>query len=468
MSAQNISIPKLGVVTFSLILFSMALLGCGEASNRSVPMTNTQNKICTDSFEAAGIFDEVEPEMGEDVSERDLGSRTLRRRTVRVDFNSFRRAIRSKGPQTKPRLSLDLFEDRRVDIVVDEVRESSNESTIVTGTVLGTEKGYATLVVNKGVMVGNIFDENRGERIEIRYLSDGTHSIRSVGEDFIHDCAAVEADDFGHEPAVGAEDRVEGLDADPVVDILAVYTPAARAHQGGKSAIEALIQMGIADTNRALSDSGAAMSVRLVGMMELSQNESTNFSSDLSALRSTTDGKWDEVHAERRRLGADQVSLVGAYTGNTSVAGIGYISSSAASAFTITRTSAFGQYTFTHEFGHNVGLRHEDGYQNASGRFRTIMAYGSYPRIRRFSNPSRPYNGYATGNSSQNSVATVLANTSRMANLVASIVPLPTPVPIPEPTPVPTPTPSPSATPSEPGGTPKPLPTAAPVPVCFD
>lgn len=65
------------------------------------------------------------------------------------------------------------------------------------------------------------------------------------------------------------------------------------------------------------------------------------------------------------------------------------------------------------------------------------MAYGTYTRIARFSNPAIDYNGYATGTSSNNSAAKINANGARIAALATSVVQSenPTPsVPTPEPT----------------------------------
>jgi hypothetical protein len=107
---------------------------------------------------------------------------------------------------------------------------------------------------------------------------------------------------------------------------------------------------------------------------------------------------------------------------NGSTAGIGYIGSTVSTAFTITRVSAFRQFSFTHELGHNVGLQHSDGYESSGGSFRTIMAYGSVVRIDRFSNPDLLYNGYRTGTSSQDSASILNDNGSTTASLVATKV----------------------------------------------
>jgi hypothetical protein len=274
------------------------------------------------------------------------------------------------------------------------------------------------------------------------------HAVRSAGADLYNDCQTVEA------PPPTADDQRIGQKApldeaandtandgtaqplsDPVVDMLVAYTPAAREHQGGKAAIEALIQMGVADTNQAFRDSGVGLQVRLVGMMETAQNESSDLNGDLTALRGTNDGKWDEIHTMRKRLGADQVTLVAAYLSNSSAAGIGYVNATASSAFTIMRDTYFRQYTLAHEFGHNLGLNHSDGLESSAGRFRTIIAYGSYPRIRRYSNPALSYNGYPTGDATHNESKILNTNATRGANLVATVVPPSTPATQPTPAP---------------------------------
>jgi len=125
------------------------------------------------------------------------------------------------------------------------------------------------------------------------------------------------------------------------------------------------------------------------------------------------------VHAERKRLGADLVSIVAYYSSST--AGIGYVGSSFTTGFSITKTTAFKQFSFTHELGHNMGLNHLDGYENSSGKFRTVMAYGSYTRIPRFSNPGLDFNSYATGTSSNNSAKILNASGAKVAGFSTSV-----------------------------------------------
>jgi len=103
---------------------------------------------------------------------------------------------------------------------------------------------------------------------------------------------------------------------------------------------------------------------------------------------------------------------------------------------------ATGYFTFGHEIGHNLGLRHDRGASNAcdnekryhfgyrdpEARFRTILAYkcrsgqcdnnlgGGCPRIQRFSNPTYDFDGLPVG--------TTLADNARKINKVKSTVAL--------------------------------------------
>ena len=203
--------------------------------------------------------------------------------------------------------------------------------------------------------------------------------------------------------------RLCDMDTDATIDVAVVYTRAAREEEGGVGAIEALIDLVIAETNQALSDSGVHHRLRLVESAEVAYDETGDSLVDLPRLTDPSDGHMDEVHAMRDRVGADLVSLM---VGESDVCGRAYL----AGAFSLTVRGC----AFTHELGHNMGLlhdryqvhHHEDGvrlhpaygYVNQrafeagaprSRRWATIMSYGTqcldaYFRcwgLFRFSNP---------------------------------------------------------------------------------
>lgn len=325
--------------------------------------------------------------------------------------------LRSPGP-----LTLRLPGGEPVEAEFDDIEDVAEGNVVASGRIAGEPESAISIVVNGDVVIATIRRAERagkslhvqadGGRVRVRELRDES------GEESCGAVPAELADPAGaFEMSLWAAQRSEfSPRIAPTMDILAAYTPQARMRAGGSGAIVALIQTGIADTNRALADSGANLRVRLVGTMETQQNETGDFSGDLDRLRGTADGQWDEIHRRRQRLGADQVSLVGVYAGAKSVGGIGYINSTRATAFSIVKVSNFGTYTFTHEIGHNLGLHHADGF--VTPRFRTIIAYGSSPRIRRFSNPLLAYDGTPTGTSDNNEVRIINRNAARLASFL--------------------------------------------------
>ena len=451
------------IIFLILTVSTFALHGCGSGGSSNSSAEAPSKLVC--SANSNDIFEELEPESSEDVQPSDSTRKVKRHRKVKVDFNTLNPRLRAQGAHVK----LNLFKDRSVELKIRKSEQVSSQNTVATADVVGDPNSTATVVVNGDIMLAHVHLASTDEHFEVLSLADGTHSVQAL-ELGDTDCQAIEAADVAEDFEFGGDvaDTSVMATTEPTIDMLVVYTPAALAKAGGQAAMLALIQSGVANTNDAFTKAGLALRARLVGTLALKTDETTGFSTDLNALRSTSDGRWDEVHAERARVGADQVSLVGAYTNAGSTAGIAYISATASTAFSVTKSSMFSQYTFTHELGHNIGLRHEDGYVNTSGSFRTIMAYGSVKRILRFSSNTLKYGSYSLGDSTHNSTSVIAANLNRLPVLVASkVVPSPTATPVPTATPRPTATPSPTpgatATPS-PGATATPTPTATPAP----
>ena len=176
---------------------------------------------------------------------------------------------------------------------------------------------------------------------------------------------------------------------------------------GGRAAeIDAVVDLWVAETNRALETSGVRHRVALVGRAE-----------------NQFDGIGDAARALRERVGADLYTVIPTHEqSGGSHAELG----GPQSVVTIGR----GSMTFAHELGHNMGLQHERyqthhrqygtkshpvyGYVNQAGlapgaaasrRWRTLMAYGtrcdelgiSCPRLFRFSNSRQRHRGDPLG-----------------------------------------------------------------------
>ena len=211
------------------------------------------------------------------------------------------------------------------------------------------------------------------------------------------------------------------------VDVAVVYTPAAREAAGGAAAIEAVIDLMVAETNQAYAASGVRHRVALAGRAEVQYAETGSSSLDLDRLSEPSDGHLDEAHTLRDRVGADLVHLI--VDVRADYRGLAYL----VGAFGLTVHSGGGR-VFAHELGHNLGLEHDRyqvhryeggaasypayGYVNqrafaadapgsapASSGWRTIMAYDtqcddagvSCSRLLRFSNPRQRHAGDLLG-----------------------------------------------------------------------
>lgn len=222
--------------------------------------------------------------------------------------------------------------------------------------------------------------------------------------------------------------------AHSTIDVMIMYTAAARAGWGGVAQSNSQIATATTNFNNSLLNSGIQnVTINLVHAGEVDYVESGNISTDLSRFRTQNDGFMDNIHALRTQYGADLCALITATP--TSTCGLGNLNSnpsnySSNAAFSVSlRNCVVSNYTLAHEMGHNMGLNHDwyvsqsnnpcshqHGYVNqtaitlgtastSSQRWRTVMAYNnecsangfSCSRINRWANPLVNYNSDPTG-----------------------------------------------------------------------
>ena len=262
----------------------------------------------------------------------------------------------------------------------------------------------------------------------IRTVSDGTYVIRQIDESSLPPLGEPLGGPLSA-PEVRSQADDVPLDDGSEIDVMVVYTPLAKRKEGGRAAIEALIDLFVAETNQAYANSRVTHRIRLVLRKEVDYTEDGNSLIDLDRLTNDSDGYMDHVHELRDLYAADLVHIV-VSTGD--VCGRAFLNLGESSAedeaygfgFTV---DLCGGLTFAHELGHNMGLIHDRyeigvpaegshyGYVNQrmfeagaleSARWHTIMAYPSQcdeagdfycEQIGYFSNPELTYIGDPMG-----------------------------------------------------------------------
>ena len=94
------------------------------------------------------------------------------------------------------------------------------------------------------------------------------------------------------------------------IDVLVVYTPAAKSAAGGTSQILATINTAVAETNAGYANSGVVQRLRLAAAVEVAYTENGDIGVDLDRITATSDGYIDNVHTLRNTYKADMVSLI--------------------------------------------------------------------------------------------------------------------------------------------------------------
>ena len=375
--------------------------------------------------QSGGLFSQIEgdPPPSTDVE-------TLAGRLVGIDFGQLAQVtkptISPKRPAaSKPQrtLVLNLFDDVVFTGIVEHVEPTASGHALW-GRLDGVELGTMTLVVNGSVVVGTV--RTPDAVYSIRTAGNGTYVIRQIDESTLPPLgeplevtlpsrdASAEVDDFP--PDDGSE-----------IDVMVVYTPLAKHREGGRAAIEALIELFVAETNQAYANSGVIHRIRLVLREEVDYIETGIAGIDLARLSRAFDEYMNHIHELRDLYAADLVHIV---VGASDLCGRASGHFNESQGFALTAHYCV-DLTFAHELGHNFGLSHDRyafsreypeielgseanyGYVNqrmfepgapASARWRTIMAYptqcvraGGCRRIPYFSNPDNTFSGDPMG-----------------------------------------------------------------------
>lgn len=318
-------------------------------------------------------------------------------------------------------LKLNLFDDVSFTALFDRVELNAPNSFAWIGRIDGIDLSQVILVVRDQIMMGSI--SMPGALYQIRYAGGGLHAVHELNPGAFPPeqppLPVDPADLDASAPAAAAAIPDDGS----LIDVLVVYTAAARVAAGGTTAMNTLIDLAKTETNTSYANSGITQRIRIVHTAEVSYTESGVSSTDLNNLTNTSDGFMDNVHTLRNTYAADLVTLLVENAGG--FCGRGWIMTSVTPSFAsngfnvVARNCATGNYSFGHELGHNMSARHDwyvdstnnspytynHGHVNVSGPWRTIMSYNNQcadsgvvcTRIPYWSNPDVLYGGAATG-----------------------------------------------------------------------
>ena len=334
-----------------------------------------------------------------------------RRLAVRSDLLA---AAIAPGASAAAPFVLNLFPDVSLTLVRERLESDVRGYSTWVGSVAGDTDSVASLTWHGGTLAGGVV--TGGVAYDITTGSDGVVSVSQ------RDTTARPVESAPLAPARFADVRTSSPDAAAAdgtasIDVLVLYTAAARQRAGGEAQIKSKLANAVAVTNTAFQRSGVNAVLTAVGIQETVYAESADLSSDLSAI-SFGGTQSAAIDAARTAVGADLVALV---TGRASAGscGIAWLGPSVVSAFSVTEHDCLyaGQWSFSHELGHNFGAGHApgdsapiaapyaQGYRDWT--IRTLMAYavyGSPPRILNYSSAtvSEPAGtGLPTGNSLQ-------------------------------------------------------------------
>ena len=256
------------------------------------------------------------------------GSAVLRQRFAHIDREVLEAARLAAGRGSAPVLLLNLFSDTEFRVVVTWTAPTSSGYSL-SGYPEEWKLGSLTLVANGDIVVGTV--RVRAATYSIRTIGSGVIAIRQVdplsmerqGDDVAMPptVIGVRPDRIGpirtpsRVPDAAAPSR-GGREDGSQIDVLVVYTPAARAAWGSRRRIEAAIDLQAADVNQAYRQSGVVQRIRVVHTAEVAYRERGRSSIDvLEHLRGKGDGYMDRVHALRDQYAADIVSLRGGGSG---------------------------------------------------------------------------------------------------------------------------------------------------------
>jgi hypothetical protein len=338
------------------------------------------------------------------------------------------------------RIFIDAFPDKVYMAAVDRINKDINGVLAVRGRIEGLPGSYFLISIDgeRALGVLSVLEQSREFEIlpvaglEVHVIQEINPKLRIVLEDGppLIPPSAGPTTSF---PPISSSPGPEA--ATVRIDVMIVYTPAARDWAAGTGGINNVINQAVEKGQIALDNSGVEITERLVRSSLIDYTESGSSTTDLNRLTNTSDGFMDDVHTWRNTYGADLVQL---FSRVEDTGGLGWLLNTTAGlpawAFSLARVQQAGttSYTSIHEFGHNMGCHHRKdqatqpgpglfsysaGWRwlgNDGNRYCSVMSYGdswngnSVNRVAYFSNPNVSHLGAATGHAADGDNARTL------------------------------------------------------------
>ena len=381
------------------------------------------------------------PSSARDTATASAGPRATRARRVTTRADLLAVAMDAAAPPDAP-FQLNLFDDVSLALRRVRVDDATTGHRTWVGTSSDRDDVVAALTMGPGGLTGRVVARGVAYAIE----------AAGAGEAIVQELPAFDAPPElpARIPPASVRDAAAraGLsvvaDGPARIDVLVLYTPAARAKVGGLAAIEASLANAVAVTNTALQRSGVDATLATAALRELPYIESPGgITEDLFAL-AAGGSMQATVESMRAAAGADLVALVVGRTTPSAGCGVAYLGPSPAAFASVTEEACLfaGQWSFSHEIGHNFGADHAPGDPVVSAvpyargyrdsQVRTLMAYsapGTPARSLNYSSSTvrePALTGAPTGNSLQD-------NGRRLAETAATVAAYATSGPSPEP-----------------------------------
>lgn len=397
---------------------------------------------------APGLFSEAGNAVPADVRPADAS--VVRSRYLHVDQAMlFDASGQPLNKNSLPEVTLNIFPDVAYTGMITAL-EVNQWGTSWSGNIKGKD-GYFYLVVSEGAFIAHIASP------------EGVYEVSSAGGDDLYQVIQIDQSVFvDHDPTATYDppgniipegDLGPTADAANSIDIMVVYTKAARIAEGSTAAMKARIALAVTETNTSYANAGVTTRLNLVHTKEYLYSETGVIPLDLNRLVDSMDFYFVGVQNLRNTYGADMVSLIvengGIYCGLANA-----IMANATNAYQVTdRSCTTGYYSFGHEFGHLQGARHDVYVDNSTSPYayghgyvhtgsflapgwRTVMAYNnkctdlgwSCTRLQWWSNPSKTYNSAPMGNTTAKNFQVLNVTDYTVANFRQHVAPSQIPV----------------------------------------